>query len=289
MAAQIAIIHFIGIVLFTTHASDDGKLHAVMPRIQSTTHSAERHTSTTPVTPGLGGVVDHTAVIAYAIADERAVSGWQPKPVPGHKKHYRYVALQGELITIEPGAANDELRPDALQSKLPRLERCCERQKLQDRFRVADRSGAAAAFRLTHGTASSCTSVAQGLRIDTKLQLATAGTFVIKGTTVQGVTRTLTLRGGATVYAMNIPTAWLNDTNYAEWHEQVRHSNAYPAMLRHEGTCELAAARRVARTDFVPRGTGRCGVPAPKFRFGDSGIPTDNLALTSDCSNNTWP
>lgn len=294
MNELIATIHFIGLCLFTTVASTDAKLHVVLPRIQST--GMERQQRGAVATPrpraGLAGVENHTAFLSYKDSDFVNVAGWTPQKLP-HQTGFSYIVLTGEAISFYTNQPNDPTT--AAPPDLPKGN-CCTSQTLRAAFHAADGSGAAAIVRVPQGTLTACGSRPGGgadpnPRVDTKLKLTNSGVLVVVGTTKQQ-SRSLILKGGATLYVANLPSQWVSNVTYVHVHGSVKHNAVYPAMFDHgTSTCPYYAPAPVSVSDCYA---------ADGFRFGDTTMPPQlgeikktyddkGMAINSDCSNSSWP
>ena len=304
---KVLIVHFIGLCLFTTAARQDGKLRVLLPRVEWTLPQTVGPAGAPVVgqVGGLGDVESHTAFIAFRKSDRLAVKGWTPKAMPG-QPDYEYIVLSGETVTFETqGSPKLTTAP-----KLPKV-RCCTGLKLRRDVAASSASSVAATFVLTRGRANTCNSIPHAgagsdPRVDTKLRLNNTGTLRIAGRKAGEVTRTLTVRGNATVYVGNLPSQ-LVLTNPLHHQPPVPHGNAhhhlaYQNMFTHHPTA-IAACQFPAPGDDVQR--DRCG--GVDFRFGDfdgkaghlldisGGHPTDppdkkpKPAVNSECSNSSWP
>jgi hypothetical protein len=302
MIKLVATIHFIGICLFTTAASNDGKLYVVLPRIQATgmhQHMNLQATRPRPApasqsqsgsTPGLGGVENHTAFLAFRDVDFLTVAGWTPQALPG-QPGYQYIVLSGETISFNTNAANPASTKPA---NLPSVK-CCGSEQLLPGFKTGDGSGAAAIFRLGEGTLTACSalsSAGDGGRMDTRLQLETGGVLMVWGETKQK-TRALVLKGDAPLYIGNLPTEWVLDHPYPTLQtNSTPHHQAYTAMFKHPTGISCPYKPSAERT-AIPT---RCGTLDVAFRFGDT-VPAGKKqtdlpipeAVNAECSNSTWP
>ena len=299
MKELIATIHFIGLCMFTSAAATDNKtLHVVLPRIQSTRFEAQQinmqasrvpsgYSAQFPRNPGLGGVEDHTAFLAFRDGDLLNVSGWVPQPMPA-TPGYQYIVLSGEALSVHTYGSNNpaSAKPTGLPSA-----KCCEKQELLPGFKSVDGSAAAAIFRLPQGKVQTCSSVPMvggstvynaDARLDTKVDLKNRGALLVTGD-LKGKPRVLVLAGDATLYVGNLPSAWVASPTYKVSHSPV-HYRAYAAMFKHT---------TVTSCDYKPHasaaGINRCGEATPSFRFGDSNSSGKTAAVSAECSNSTWP
>ena len=301
---EIAIIHFIGLCLFTDLATSDHKLHVILPRIQATgiSHQLNLQASRIPrdavqfqqphVTPGLGNVENHTAFLAFRDQDLLNVQGWTAQPLPG-QPGYKYIVLNGETLTFNANAANvASVKP----SDLPSVK-CCANQNLLAGFKPSDGGAAAAIVRVPEGALATCSSQPAGAiygndyRIDTRLTLENTGGVMVWGDTKQKA-RALVLKGNATLYIANLPSKWVLNQPYANTHGGTPHYRAYTAMFTH--TTGTACPAKNPTMNGAP---GRCGSIDTAFRFGDSIPPgsakkigvNSGASINSECSNSSWP
>ncbi|HEX8411828.1 MAG TPA: hypothetical protein VF883_23470 [Thermoanaerobaculia bacterium] len=289
MNELIATIHFIGLCLFTTAASEIAELRVLLPRVVwslPTVIGPAEGTSAVSHPDGPADVETHTAFIAFRKIDRKTVTGWVPKPMPG-QPDYEYIVLSGETVTFERNAKNRvPKKPD-----LPRLL-SCPGSKLRSNVAGPNASDVAATFVLNYGDTSTCRSLPHGhhppaSRIDTKLRLNNTGTLTITGKAGQ-TTRTLTVDGGATVYVGNLPSKLLRSNPVPIREGSGAHHLAYYGMFTNDPAAAACEYQRLA-DDAASR--GRCGIV--DFRFGDSADPPPlegfKHAINSDCSNSSWP
>jgi hypothetical protein len=259
MDATQVVIHFIGIVLFTTSVLNDPGVHAILPAIQQEFASATINdlpkevtsAGTSSATPGATisdlpkqvasaktstSVTTHAHVsteiephVALLIFREDIVandSQWPASSFPkaAQLSPYKYVQLTGEHVTFivdSPKNGTAGVPPD-----LPRLA---------DAASAALSSGyqwpyakAAAVVDIPEGGLSACDP--GGGRIDTTLLLNTTGTLTVVAAK-SGVVKTLVLKTNSnpTIYLANVPMPRGNGPHTGATGE--RHYLAYYRML----------------------------------------------------------
>lgn len=219
MDATQVVIHFIGIVLFSTQVSNDPGLHAILPAIP---HAApeppilkHRHhpavamalePSPDAAPAGPSTVESHVALLIFRHDVVANDSQWQTSavvsrfPLATALASYKYVELTGEHIAFIVDAPSNP--PAVLPPNMPRFS-CPTILGLESGYQWPY-SMAAAAVDIPAGILSVC-HTSSG-RIDTQLTLNATGTLTIVAAK-SGVVKTLVLRTthNPTIYLTNIP------------------------------------------------------------------------------------
>lgn len=233
MDATQAVIHFIGLVLFSTQVANDPGLHAILPTIQHTVSNpdptdhqnhqmqfslARRSPAhATPAGPAPAAVPaniePHMSLLIFHkdLVPNNAPQQWNPSTILSKWPNataltdYRYVELAGEHITFLVDAPNNP--PATLPTNMPKFS--CPNTTapgLTPDYQWPY-SKAAAVVDIPEGALSVCrvTKVADG-RIDTRLVLNTGGTLTVYAQKA-GVIKTLVLKttGTPTIYVANVP------------------------------------------------------------------------------------
>lgn len=254
MNAAEVIIHFIGLVLFSSEVTNDPGLHAILPGIHHTVanptlrHEHRMHTvSTSPRTKvssttstSLSGdsanIEPHMALLIFpsGIRDQTK-SDWMAAPLPSvipALAGYEYVPLEGEHITfIADAPGNGAAQMPANMPKLPRANRGALKPEYQWPY-----ARAAAVVDIPEGTLEMCKppeTVASG-RIDTQLILQTTGKLTIVAVKA-GAVKTLVIDTSRSprIYVANVPPPRLQGapTTVSDLHLRDPHHYAYFRMI----------------------------------------------------------
>lgn len=305
------VIHFIGLVLFTTQVTNDPGLHAILPtpgytppkiplkhhQFQAVARSPEPIQAAVPGSSATS-VEQHIAVLIFhkddlPKDDPANETGWEIKEMkkdyPGATalKSYKYVELTGEHITFIVDAPSNPLA--VLPQNMPRFS-CNLSFGLASGYQWPY-AGAKAVIDIPEGTLSVCTATkpASG-RIDTKLVLNTAGTLTVVAVR-SGVVKKLVLHTTAnpTIYLANVPPARLNGSTTARTGGS--HFHVYYDMI--EGSSSTCSKRRSVAGAAAVLG---CEVafavspisegPSGRRAYLDVGTA---FAVNAECSNTQWP
>ncbi len=222
MNATQVVIHFIGIVLFSTEVTNDPGLHAILPAIRQDFHqppigrlpqsvSADGASSASP-----GAAPDHSSAhvephVAMLIFHQDLIlneSQWPTLAVVSKFPEktslaaYRYVELTGEHIAFVVDSHRNGQA--TLPPNMPRFS--CGKTRLAKGYQWPY-SDAAAMVDIPEGELSVCDAgtIAPG-RMDTRLLLDTSGTLTVVAAK-SGRVNTLVLRTTAnpTIYMANVP------------------------------------------------------------------------------------
>jgi hypothetical protein len=317
MDATQVVIHFIGLVLFSAHVSNDPGLHAILPDVKqkfftapvigdlpktiaAEPASAGHDTAHPPLSTAnpnpsdahvnfAPNIESHITLLIFhedLVADD---SQWPTSTIISRFPHaetltsYKYVKLTGEHITFIAGAPNDS--PVALPENLPHLSLSCPTTGLTSGYQWPY-SKAAAVVDIPEGTLSTCySSVAPG-RIDTKLTLNTTGTLTVVAEK-SGAVKTLVLNtlNNRTIYLVNVPPPRVKGSAEAE--SGSSHFYAYYSMIGKDltSTCihspSASANMRVVGCDpvfFAPGSTDSDDREVPPM-----------FSANAECSNTQWP
>lgn len=320
MDATQVVIHFIGLVLFSTHVTNDPGLHAILPAIhfEPPTHgnptqpvTAASSSSASPgvahaspaapsssASPGAAHASVSTNIephVALLIFHEDVVandSQWQAStivsrfPQAATLASWKYVKLTGEHITfIVDSPSNPRAKLPPNMPRLPRLPGATP-TGLTSGYQWPY-SKAAAVVDIPEGTLSAChaTTIAAG-RIDTRLTLNATGTLTIVAAK-SGVVKTLVLNTSTnpTIYLVNVPPPRVKGTDAATAGDS--HFRAYCSMIGKDqtGTCSrpsvAANAEPVLGCEPV--------FFAPGSTTGGFLEVGPIFSANAECSNTQWP
>lgn len=304
--AATALIHFIGIVVFSRELSPDHHLQALMPRISGSGPIVRRAAVGTHPPLPLVSVESHTAFIAFATCDYVSSTGWAPagmETVPGQL----FVRLDGERITIIPSIGparstdvNSRRQPlpstfeagNSNELLLPHLQKtCCPAMtKLKPDFQPPDFRGAAAVFDIPYGNASACGANAPGVqwsRIDTRVTIDNDGYLTISAKK-DNKTKEIRLRGGAQVYVANLPSDFLEPGVHTHI-ASAPHFMAYFQMSESPNSCSnwtVPVVKPCATPSLWREGIQGTPPPVPP---GTSTSILEFARVDFECSNSLWP
>ncbi|HWJ41619.1 MAG TPA: hypothetical protein VNT29_10805 [Candidatus Limnocylindrales bacterium] len=316
--AQVATIHFLGIVVFiqppdatraTRTESPSTITVAVMPNVPAhilagapiTTaaavpsgpmHKATVQPAPSPgssqsaarfgsgVTPPENHIVEpHNAFLIFKDSDLLDVSGWEVKRF---ETGFLGIQLNGEHISFVADGPN---QIDSSPLNLGQVT-----GQLRPEYLPPAYSDAAAVFSIPNGELAACAKGTNnpGLmtRIDTELRLINSGQL-----TVQSGTKILTVRGDASVVAAMVPFTFANHNELNP--QSAAHYNVYCAMTGNVGPCSapladlsLVANPKILQCHDNTMITGG----SPDSRENLPVIPNsiDHL-LDVACSNSRWP
>jgi hypothetical protein len=329
MDATQVVIHFIGIVLFTTQVSNDPGLHAILPEIRHDFNPASSASLQTSLSTASGSIPNssaapstsvpathiepHVALLIFRRDIVMNASQWQTSTFPptAGLSQYGYVQLTGEHIAFIANAPNTI--PAELPPNMPRLS-CATPAALTNGYQ-RPYSQAAAVVYIPEGTLSPCQArrTASG-RIDTRLTLNTPGTLTIVAVKSGGMkTLVLNTSNNPTIYLANVPPLRLSGTRTAPSGQP--HYLAYYSMIdrNQPGRClaQPPSAANVSDCDekLVFRTVGPATTTIStlfarvrrRFRAifippGGPGTPTEHfpedrimLMANAECSNTQWP
>lgn len=317
-ATTIAIIHFIGLAVFSRQFAGldkpAGPLQALLPRV-SETGTPHQHVppqqrmarvALEAEAPRASSVESHTAILAFPATSYITNHGWTPAELEIDGA-YLYVRLNGEQITFSdsappriiterrslPAPSTPVAQPDI---GLPHLKGCFnDLQELKPAFRPPF-AGAVAVFTFPEGvaraqacSANSTISAVQPSRTDTQVTMPVRGNLVI--TSRKGQSRKdIILYGDAKVIVGNLPTTWL-EGDMTE-HASAPHYEVYYAMgvtnTGNPGDFHCALNPDILRCEgaptptIMPTGDGSRRAKIPPW----SG-PDEHVDFR--CSNTQWP
>lgn len=320
MNATQAVIHFIGLVLFTTQVENDPGLHAILPAIR---HPFDTPPIASAPPPGVSaGVASHTlgrhiethaALLIFRRDIIENDSHWKTSRFPptAGLAQYRYVQLTGEHITFiadAPSYVSAELPPD-----MPRLS-CATPAELTSGYQ-RPYSEAAAVVDIPEGTMSVCEAkgVAPG-RIDTRLTLNTTGTLTVLAVK-SGVVKTLVLdtSNNPTIYLANVPSPRLNDTptapngqpHFLAYYGMIGKDQPSKCLVRPTSPVNVPDCDQKPVFKTIPPATNsiptlfvrvRRQLRAIFFQPSAPGTPTEHFPddrikamANAECSNTQWP
>jgi hypothetical protein len=277
-ANLIAIIHFLGLALFSTQVpGEEGALRVLLPRIEQQQHQ-QHQTVNASMTSGSSDAVmmrtiePHVAALIFKEKDLLQEINWESEPVPDHmlqpfaqKEPWRLVRLDGESITFKPSAENAPVTRTALALPKP----SCATQ-------IARKIDVAATVNVPAGKLSSCKAPGRN-RYDAVLTLANQKVITVWADS-DSQSKALVLDGGASVYVVNIPVAVM-DKSLADETMNAAHYLAYYSLLRTrpQRDCSrslVPPAEKVSECDPIPVNV--------------AGI-ADIRVVDSECSNSSWP
>lgn len=300
--SQVVVIHFIGLVMWTSAVANDPGVHAILPRVQPSSVVADtdpHHHQRARGVAAFNTIEPHVGVLLFPASALHDDSNWPALPfaLPANNPPFLHVALAGEHLNFITGAPND---PVTVKPTIPKL-------------RCDNATGFIPGFQWPYAEAAAVVDVAEGEvygcnatlgRTDSRLKLQTSGLLTIVGTK-PGEVKTLVLKinSPTLVYLANVPAAYL-EQGAAYTPTGDSHTLAYVAMLGKSKTnpCTAAAARRsaarpkpgpaiVATTNPQP-----CTEPPPLIPPGQTPPPRipDPLPaimgiVNSECSNTGWP
>lgn len=217
------VIHFIGLVLFSTQVSNDPGLHAILPTITHdfnpssilnppTQVAAAPSSSASPSAAPASFATHIEPHVALLVFREDIVvndSQWYASPIVSRFPEatelasYKYVQLTGEHVTFIVNAPNNLAA--GLPANMPRLPTCGTTGELTSSYQWPY-SQAAAVVDIPEGTLSVCKKAELAGRIDTRLMLNTTGTLTVVATK-SGIVKTLVLNttNNPTIYLANVP------------------------------------------------------------------------------------
>ncbi|HEX6086585.1 MAG TPA: hypothetical protein VF266_18795 [Thermoanaerobaculia bacterium] len=275
---KIALIHFIGLALFSTQVpGNEGALRVLLPRI-------EQHQSITNHTMTSAGdgttmrrIESHVAAVIYRESDMLQEIGWESEAVPEHMLvpttgapvPYRMARLDGERLTFLATGDNAAAQPSQLRLPKPTCG-----------TRLSRRIDVAATVSIPAGTLASCRDADRN-RYDTRLSLKNRSVITLWAESEDAPTKALVLDGNATVYVVNIPTATV-DAGATSESMTTAHYLAYYTLLRSRPD------RNCVRELVDPAGTPSICAPLP-FAVTPP-APEGTMALVNEeCSNTAWP
>lgn len=291
--AATAIIHFIGLCVFTTHTdgpAPNATAGANAPRAvfarsvqNASVSSPAPKPSRVVILPRVShtDVEDHTALIAFRRSQLLFATGWKPRTLRQDKPNYDrdpllYVPLNGEQVRFVANGFNGRAignRPLAL----PSLKDLFNILNLKQEYSPPSYSGAAAVFNVPAGTLSACSGGNGGLRFDTELVLHSEDILIVTSDTKTIVLKVRT--GDATAIVANVPLSLAQgrfDAN-AKLHT-IPHYSVYCAMGGvDETTC-------LSKSFPGPEKVSAC--PDTLML---AGAENTTQAASFECSNSQWP
>ena len=263
------VVQIIGLAVLRTEPQLGG-MHVVLPSV------------------GTSHVEPHSAILVFKNDQRVATVAWPIhllKPMPG----YSYVKLDGERIRF---IVNGRNVPARIPKVLPHLKASCLLMSdLSEGYRPPGYEAAAAVAMIPRGNSSACRNPND--RIDTQVRIANKGNF-----RVVGRSKSITLRDGAVVMIVNLPTAWVEGRDqhaHPELHSQVYFHMARQASTA-RGKCALQRSHNVdpCNSGFKPPVAKNPGVfhLAAPIDPSDPPTPTDIGSIPSttfECSNTQWP
>lgn len=267
------VVQIIGLAVLRTEPQLGG-MHVVLPSVITESSHVE----------------PHSAILVFK--DDKRVGGnnwpsFKLKPMPG----YSYVKLNGERIRFKVNGTN---APAKIPAVLPHLRQSCSLMRdLSDGYRPPGYRAAAAVVMIPNGASSACRNTNE--RIDTRVQMVNTGNFQ-----VVGFHKSLTLRDGAVVMIVNLPTAWVEGVKGKKVPSAL-HSHVYFHMARlastARGECALQRSQNVDPCNsprFNPPVAKHPGVIHLAAPIDPSGTPTHPdigsiPSTTFECSNTQWP
>lgn len=317
MDATQVVIHFIGLVLFSTQVSNDPGLHAILPAI----HAAPQTDTHVPPVPPLvdvkhlaparalepspgaravapaslsANIEPHVALLIFHQDIVANDSQWPTSTILSKFPHakalasYRFVALTGEHITFIVDAPGN---PRAkLPTNLPRFS--CGTLRLTSGYQWPY-AQAAAVVDIPEGRLWACEprKIASG-RIDTRLVLNTTGMLTVVAVK-SGVLKTLVLKttGKPTIYLANVPPPRIKGTNTAI--SGPPHFQAYWQMIG-RGQINTCSGPPIVAKGAPPLLPCEPAFAAPVTSAGpgsmkeylDVGVI---FSANAECSNTQWP
>jgi hypothetical protein len=271
------IIHFVGLVLFTTQtalhnpgktvnserSADDSPVVAIMPSVPGPdplTFRLKNMESGGAETSSSGHIEDHVALIAFKACDLMAFSGWEVKQLDSD---FLYIQLKHDIISFAGDSASDTLQPPTLGHLGGHL---------REPYGSPPYSGASAVFVIPNGKLTACKSdKAQG-RIDTNLTLANHGTI-----TINADGKSITFAGNAEIVAMNVPWLW---ATLQTGQPGVKHYMVYCAMAP-DSACHFETMKP------NPLPSDQCD--NPNFKTTSPSLPKALHAIDQYCSTTGWP
>src|SRR5687768_13255585 len=125
---QTVVVHFVGLVLWTSAVTNDPGLHAILPRVHPVVSEPHSDTPSHQRIAAFDTIERHEAVLIFPASAVHDDSQWpslpvdipQKAPVPVQQRlvGYRHIRLNGEHLTMIPGAPND---PAAIPPSMPRI------------------------------------------------------------------------------------------------------------------------------------------------------------------------
>jgi hypothetical protein len=268
-AAATAVVHFIGIVAFSTQLSPDHHLQALMPRIPARPPAATQALDIEP----------HVAFLAFpkdALVDKNVSLEAFPK-----ESSMVWIRLDGARVSILPEGRRVKEQATT-PSGLPSLRGFCPAMtKLSADFRERAFRGAAAVFDVPVGKTVACEARVNQKdigRIDTELTIPNGGTIRIE---IANPKKTILLRGDTIVYAAHLPKSFFNPSLHD--HGTEPHYMAYFAMNA-KGVC------RPKRLFNPPRVADQCS-SVMVMAHHDVVLQAhhDDPFTDVQCSNSQWP
>jgi len=272
-----AIIHFIGIVLFSAQIPDDPGVHAIIPRIGSTTTAVSF----------ISNVEEHTAAIIYRQEDllEKSTA-W--KTITAPNRDWEYVVLDGERVQFVTDDGNsDPVSPPPL---LPRIgQGSCLSLSVAptltaDFLPATSYRGAAGVFDIPNGRIEACDG--GGARSDTRVLMQTRNMLIITAKKAGQRAKSITLDEDAVVFVVNVPPDFLTANPHPHHNPGAPHFSAYNAMLG--GTC---SARPEPFAPVLPGCDSPDALTSEAYKKARKNPPSRNLGLIMDpqCGNTQWP
>ena len=278
---KIAIIHFIGLALFSTQVpGNEGALRVLLPRIEQHQSATTNHTMTSSGTgTTMRRIESHVAAIIYKESDLLQEIGWDTEPLPSHMlapnaapATYRLARLDGERLTFMATSDNAAAQPSQLRLPKPSCG-----------MRLARKFDVAASVAIPAGTLESCKDRDRS-RYDTRLSLKNKSVITLwaeSDDVREGPTKALIFNGDATVYVVNIPAATISDMPAGE-SMTTAHYLAYYTLLRSR------TDRNCERTLVNPPDDLTACAPLP-FLVTPPAPEGVMFLVNSECSNTAWP
>ncbi len=246
-ATVTAIIHFVGLCVFSSQVPNDCGLHVLLPRVvyssfstsatsriesappaqlaggrvappqtksQHEVSSLANATTSTQVPHDTPHVQDHVSLLVFSKAFYASNLNWKPTDLPGNTSYY-YVRLDGDRVRFETHTKGN-VAASLANLSLPHLQtECCHAMQALNPGFLPPYTGAAAVFDLPEGSVSACLASTpdNNGRMDTEVTLNTSGSLVISASTMT-VSKEIRLKTGPSgdIEAMvaNVPVDFLN-------------------------------------------------------------------------------
>lgn len=296
------IIFFVGLTMWSEQLPNDCGVKAILPRVHTMPNTAAMLTR---------HVEDHVAAIVFPaenydwqeewVEPSTLGSGTAAPIAPGttpSERVFKYVVLDSDpLRFVTNGATNV---PAGLSGvTLPPLQELCPAMQRLRAGYEPPYGGAAAVVVLPQGTLKTCLSMPAGSegRLDTRLDLKTAGDFVISASTMSKPKK-LHLKSidGRPIEIMiaNVPAHYFEGvptTRSRDAIDGMSHENVYFAM------CEPGNSNCMSLRDWwnqlqYPDGISLCDSRA--FAVPETVVPGTFASLATaaanfECSNSRWP